>query len=116
MTNKKNLGNWGERQALKYLLNNNYQLLARNWRFGRKELDLIMISSETIIAVEVKTRRSPLASNQPLLKISQLTRLRQALKAYCHLNNYSYQKTRLDLITLVSDPNQHFKLHHYRDL
>ena len=116
MTNKQNLGAWGEKQALKYLLNNNYQLLAQNWRFGRKELDLIMKLSEEIIAIEVKTRKSAFALNHALLSVYQLTRLRQALRAYCYLHGYSYKKSRLDLITLVSDRPKHFLLHHYRNL
>lgn len=113
---KKNLGDWGEQQALKYLLKHNYQFLAQNWRFKRQELDLLVFASGILIAVEVKTRRSPLASHQTLLSLAQVSRLRRALKAYCRLHNYPYQKSRLDLITLIASSKDYFKLNHYRDL
>ncbi|BFD25344.1 MAG: YraN family protein [Candidatus Parcubacteria bacterium] len=116
MTNKKLLGNWGEDQALKYLLNRDYQLVARNWRHKRQELDLLVVTPRLLIAVEVKTRRSPLADNQPLLSLAQITRLRRALKSFCCLHNYPYQKTRLDLITIIANSKHSFNLNHYQDL
>ena len=116
MTNKKILGNWGEDQALKYLLKHDYQLVARNWRCQRQELDLLVATPQLLVAIEVKTRRSPLAAGQPLLSLGQITRLRRALKCFCFLHHYPYQKTRLDLITIIANSKQSFTLNHYRDL
>lgn len=46
----------GEDLAVEYLINNNYQVLYRNWKYGRKEVD--------IIAVKV-TARSWIKVNAP---------------------------------------------------
>jgi putative endonuclease len=50
-------GQEGERIALAYLQKKGYILLSKNWRFGKIELDLIMRSGETIVFIEVKTRK-----------------------------------------------------------
>ena len=53
------LGNDGENIAAAYLQKNNYNILARNFRFGRNaEIDIIAEIENTIIFVEVKTRSS----------------------------------------------------------
>ena len=51
-------GKRGERRAAQYLKQNGYRLLARNYRAGRHEIDLIAIdcATDTIAFVEVKTR------------------------------------------------------------
>ncbi len=52
------LGRRGEDAATQYLEARNYQILERNWRHGRAEVDIIVISpdQQTLIFVEVKTR------------------------------------------------------------
>ena len=52
------LGNRGEALAEKYLLDIGYQILERNWRFSRAEVDLIAKDGEVLVFVEVKTRSS----------------------------------------------------------
>ncbi len=52
-------GQRGEDAALKYLKRKGYRLLERNYRAGRKELDLIMRDRQGgLVFVEVKTRAS----------------------------------------------------------
>jgi putative endonuclease len=52
------LGRRGEDAAAQYLAARDYQILERNWRHRRAEVDLIVISPDrqTLIFVEVKTR------------------------------------------------------------
>jgi putative endonuclease len=57
--NRRELGKKGEDLALEYLLQRGMRLLARNWRSGRKELDLVMEEENTIRFVEVRTRECP---------------------------------------------------------
>lgn len=56
MMNRAHKGAKGEEAALRYLLEKGYLLLARNWRFMRKEIDLIMKQADTVVFVEVKAR------------------------------------------------------------
>lgn len=57
--NRQELGKRGEELALEYLLQRGMKLLARNWRCGHKELDLVMEDEEFIRIVEVRTREYP---------------------------------------------------------
>ena len=52
------LGKIGEELAVEYLLGKGYQILERNWRSGHKEIDIIALDGDTLVAVEVKTRKS----------------------------------------------------------
>ena len=50
------IGTKGELLAANFLKNKGYQILETNWRTGKKEIDIIAESSDSIVFVEVKTR------------------------------------------------------------
>ena len=52
------LGRRGERAAEKYLRRNGYRIVARNFRAAGAEIDLVAMDGDTLVFVEVKTRRS----------------------------------------------------------
>lgn len=52
------LGQRGERYAAKWLRRHNYKIVAGGNRTRYGEIDLVAIDGETIVFVEVKTRRS----------------------------------------------------------
>ncbi|WP_139924812.1 YraN family protein [Hymenobacter sp. DG01] len=53
------LGHEGEEAALRYLLARGYQLVHRNYRYRRAEVDLIVRQGQQLLVfVEVKTRSS----------------------------------------------------------
>jgi putative endonuclease len=59
------LGREGEARAAFFLEERGYQIVARNVRVDRVEIDLIARDRQTLVFVEVKTRRaSPLCSQQ----------------------------------------------------
>jgi putative endonuclease len=51
------LGKDGESQAADWLMKNGYEILYRNWRYSRCEIDIIATKNGTVHIVEVKTRR-----------------------------------------------------------
>ncbi len=53
---KHEIGNLGERRAVRYLRLRGYRIKARNWRAGHGELDIIAETLRDIVFVEVKTR------------------------------------------------------------
>ena len=57
-TNKttKEIGNFGERMAVRYLRWRGYTVKERNWRSGHMEIDIIAANFSTIAFVEVKAR------------------------------------------------------------
>ncbi|MDE2990548.1 MAG: YraN family protein [Chloroflexota bacterium] len=52
------LGRWGEDLAARELRRRGYAVLERNQRVGRGEVDLVARQGETVVLVEVKTRRT----------------------------------------------------------
>ena len=58
MATHNDLGRLGESLAVGYLLENNYVILERNWRFHKAEIDIIAKKEAQIIIIEVKTRNS----------------------------------------------------------
>lgn len=53
------LGVLGERIAERHLTEAGYRILERNYRFGHREIDLIVARGELVAFVEVKTRAGP---------------------------------------------------------
>ncbi len=56
MENKRGVGTHYEDIAVKFLEDNKYTILERNFRFHRDEIDIIAKDKDTIVFVEVKYR------------------------------------------------------------
>ena len=54
--NTKQIGDFGERIAVRYLRLRGYTVKERNWRSGHAEIDIIATNLSSISFVEVKTR------------------------------------------------------------
>jgi putative endonuclease len=67
------LGRWGEERALRFLTGRGWSLLARNYRFGRREVDLVVRKGRVVAFVEVKTRAGE-GYGSPLEAITRLKR------------------------------------------
>ncbi len=52
------IGEKGEELATEFLVKKGYEVLTRNWRFQRAELDIVAQTKSELIVVEVKTRTS----------------------------------------------------------
>ena len=50
------LGKEGEQIATNYLIEKGYQILEKNWRYLKAEIDIIAQIGKTLAVVEVKTR------------------------------------------------------------
>jgi putative endonuclease len=56
MTSKMQTGSEGEIRAAEYLAGKGYEVLEKNYRYGRAEIDLIVKRNNWLVFVEVKTR------------------------------------------------------------
>lgn len=98
----KRLGNRGERAALRFLKQQGYTILAKQFQTDLGELDIIALDQETVVFVEVKTRQSD-AKGQPFeavtrQKQSQLTRLASSfLKSHQLLD----RPARFDVVSIL---------------
>jgi putative endonuclease len=62
---RRHLGRIGEDLALAHLERLGYDLVARNHRTRHGEIDLVVYDGETLVFVEVKTRRASAAGRSP---------------------------------------------------
>lgn len=58
MAEHNDLGKWGEDEATLYLENEGYVVIGRDWKAGKRDLDILAVSPDgkTLVVVEVKTR------------------------------------------------------------
>ncbi len=76
MDARRRLGAAGESLALEHLRSRGYELVEANWRCRYGELDLVMRQGETVVFVEVRTRRGEAAgSPEESLTRAKLERL-----------------------------------------
>ena len=107
MADHNTLGNKGEEIAVNYLIENKYEILEKNWRYKRAEVDVIAKKDNWIIIVEVKTRSSSNfdtpADSINKTKIKMLT---EAAEAYIMQNDLE-NEVRFDVISIIKQKNNH---------
>ena len=105
MKQKHILGNKGEKIAENYLVEKNYLILEKNWRYLKAEIDLIAQKEGFIIFVEVKTRSS-INFGYPESFVSEKQQKRIILAANEYLQKNDIQsEARFDIISITIDKN-----------
>ncbi|MFO8235682.1 MAG: YraN family protein [Bacteroidales bacterium] len=110
---RKNIGNKGEETAVNYLMKKNYELLERNWRYKKKEIDIIMKDRDRLVIVEVKTRNSEQfeSPNDMITKRKQRF-LIEAADAYV-MSSKINMDVRFDVVLIYNKKEQ--EIHHIED-
>ena len=94
-------GKRGEDLALQFLKERGMQLVARNWRSGHKELDLIMDDGEFLRVVEVRSLSFPnLKSPAESVDRVKQRRVLGAARKFAAAN-YVRQEIVLDIVSVV---------------
>jgi putative endonuclease len=92
------LGRRGERAAEKYLRRNGYRIVARNFRAAGAEIDLVAMDGETLVFVEVKTRRSRIAgAPEEAVDERKQTRMRRAAEVFARRYRADEVEMRFDI-------------------
>ena len=112
MNNDTNIdfGKIGEDIATKYLQEKGYVIVDRNWRCGHKEIDIIARDDDSLVIVEVKTRKSNEYGDPDLAVGSDKQKmLIWAADAYVRYHNIDLD-TRFDVISIViTNDNQYIE-------
>lgn len=99
---KKTIGRSGEKAAAKYLQQQGYTILEKNYRVSGAEVDLIAQTGETIVFVEVKTRGTDeYGMPEEFVHKSQRRRIIRAAKVYTADEKYVDCYVRFDIIALL---------------
>ncbi len=112
---RQELGKWGEWMALRHLRGLGWDILARNWRSGRGEIDLIAYHKKELVLVEVKTRRGN--PNQPLPETNVGSRKVRKLEQLAHDFTVRYEiqpcPWRFDVIAIQTVDFREYELFHF---
>jgi putative endonuclease len=107
MSNIKELGQKGESLAIKYLKSNKYEILDKNYRCCYGELDIVAKEKNTIVFIEVKTRRSAEVT-EPFESVGKKKREKICTLAeyYLQEKDYTDYEVRFDVVSITSDENE----------
>lgn len=104
--NRHELGKMGEIAAAKYLNKNGYKLLARNYRCALGEIDLIAQLNNTIVFIEVKTRRSlNYGYPEESITLTKQNKIRKVANYYLKDNKIFNMNCRFDVVTVLVSSN-----------
>ncbi|WP_026914708.1 YraN family protein [Christiangramia portivictoriae] len=108
------LGKKGEELAVQFLLKNNFEILERNFRYRKAEVDIIARADRTLIAVEVKSRTSTHFGNpEDFVKPAQIKLLVEAMNHYSEKHR-SDLEIRFDIIAILKT-GSNFEIEHIQD-
>lgn len=107
-------GKAGEDEAIAFLQGEGYHIRHRNWRSGRKELDIVADNGEELIVVEVKSRKdTEYALPEDAVNEKKIRRIVTATDAYIRRFKVDMQ-VRFDIITVVGSKGN-FKIEHIKE-
>lgn len=111
MAQHNELGKKGEQLAVDFLVENSYDIVERNYRFDKAEVDIIAQKDDILAIVEVKTRSSlDFGNPQDFVKPKQIKNLVKAVDEYVTENDLDVE-VRFDIIAIVKE-NKDYKIEH----
>ncbi len=114
MADHNELGKEGEKIAINYLLNNEYQIIEKNYRFLKAEVDIIAQKERVLIAVEVKTRSTEYFGDpQDFINQKKIKLLVSAMDNYVVERDLDVE-VRFDIVAIVKK-EKIFKIEHLKD-
>lgn len=110
------LGKTGEDVALDYLKKKKYKIVEKGFRFLRGEIDIIAYDGETLVFLEVKTRKS-VKFGQPEESITPAKRkqLRRVAQGYLLRKHIQDVECRFDVLSLTFDEHRGYTVEHFED-
>ena len=108
------LGKKGEDLAADFLVKNGYEILERNWRTGRDDIDIIARKDNLLIIVEVKTRSTDYYGEpEEAVTTKKQMFLVRATDKYVNENEIDDQ-IRYDIISIILKSGSH-TINHIED-
>ncbi len=115
MAEHNNTGYWGEQKAAEYLEREGYGIMARDWRCGRRDLDIVAHKDGTVVFVEVKTR-SPHSPVPPELSVDREKVRSLTLAAQAFVRSRAIDAPlRFDIVSVVGEYGGECQIDHIKD-
>lgn len=115
-SDRKRLGERGEDAAAAFLDRAGMTVVERNWRCPAGEVDIVALEDQTIVLVEVKTRRT-VGKGTPEEAVTPAKRRRYAKLAAAYLQSAGVTNVsvRFDVIALLVVAENRALLRHHRN-
>ncbi len=114
MAEHNELGKEGEDIAADYLEKKGYEILRRNYRFLKSELDIVAKCGNQLVVVEVKTRASRfMAGPEQTVTMKKQREIIRAANAFIEEYKIAYE-TRFDIISIILN-SQEQEIEHLED-
>ncbi|MCL4158949.1 UNVERIFIED_CONTAM: hypothetical protein GTU68_006303, partial [Idotea baltica] len=95
------IGNKGEDKAVEFLISKGFEILERNWRYSKAEIDIIAKDEYGLVFVEVKTRSSlDFGKPEEFVSSHQEELIFGAAQRYMEKVNYDWE-IRFDIIAIL---------------
>lgn len=109
-------GERGEELAASHLREEGHEILARNYRFDRAEVDLVSRNADELVFVEVKTRRG-LGFGRPEEAVTpdKQAQLTKAARGYLHEHDRPDAACRFDVVAVLLTGDEPPTIRHFRD-
>ena len=117
MATHNEVGKWGEEVAARYLESKGYIIKDRDWRMGKRDLDIVAINemADLLIIAEVKTRTDNCAID-PILAVNEAKMRNLAIAANAYIKQKAIDaEVRFDIISVVGTDESHCKIEHIED-
>lgn len=110
--NKKK-GDEGEDIAVEFLLKKGFEIIERNYRFEKGEIDIIAKDKNEIVFIEVKTRKS-LEFGLPEFSITngKIKQLKRIASAYLWEKEIYETDCRFDVVAILMLDSSHPEINH----
>ncbi len=111
MENKREKGNFGEDLAIVFLENKNYQIIARHFKLGKKEIDIIALKDNCLIFIEVKFRKNiTFGFPEQAVNLKKQQNIKEVAEHYIFTNNWT-ENIRFDIVAIIQQKNKTEYLH-----
>ena len=91
----------GEHIAQEFLLAKGFDILHRNWRAGRREIDVVAMDGDMLVFIEIKTRGGILFGYpEEAVTARKQGYLRQAAQSFMRLHP-QYPCARFDIVSIL---------------
>lgn len=109
------LGRIGEELAIGFLLKKGFEILETNWRFQHLELDIISRDEDTLVFVEVKTRKTDFfGPPEDAVSKQKIARLFNAAEAYIIEKDY-LGDSRFDVVSIILPYGKKASIEYFQD-
>ncbi len=115
LSSTKEKGNRGEELAVSFLAEKGFEIIERNYRYGKGELDIIARDKEFLVFVEVKSRES-LEYGKPEEAITKrkMSQVRKITEAYLAEKDIREENIRFDVVAILF-LNDEVTINHYEN-